>query len=239
MTPRIAIVTIFFPFFTPRPPPPIFIIVRKKLALLKILHVLSGAPMEKHFEFMDLALKGARQAARLGEVPVGAVTVRAGEILSQAHNLRETENLPTAHAELLAIDAASARLGSWRLENCILYVTLEPCLMCWGAIVLARVPEVYFGAYDAKAGVCGSVLSLHQETRFNHHPRVQGGIRAEECGKILSEFFGELRNRKGARVVEEACLESMCAGNRTEGSNPSPSAKSKLGRILRVRPAIK
>jgi tRNA(adenine34) deaminase len=186
----------FFPSFVLRPPPSSYIIVRKKRTLLKILPVLSGAPMENHFEFMDLALTGARQAALLGEVPVGAVVVRAGEVLSQAHNLRETKHRPTAHAELLAIEAASERLGSWRLEDCILYVTLEPCTMCWGAVVLARVAAVYFGAYDAKAGVCGSVLNLHQETRFNHHPRVQGGIRAAECGKILSEFFGELRNKK-------------------------------------------
>jgi tRNA(adenine34) deaminase len=152
--------------------------------------------MEKHFEFMDLALEGAHRAATLGEVPVGAVLVRGDEVLVQAYNLRERENRPTAHAELLAIEAASQRLRSWRLENCSLYVTLEPCLMCWGAIIQARIPNVYFGAYDAKAGVCGSVLNLHQETRFNHRVQVQGGIRAAECGKILSEFFGELRSRK-------------------------------------------
>lgn len=152
--------------------------------------------MEKHFEFMDLAIQEAQKASRLGEVPVGAVIVHGERILSRAHNLRETDQRPTAHAELLALEAASRELGTWRLEACALYITLEPCLMCWGAIILARIPHVYFGAFDKKAGVCGSVLSLHEEDRFNHRPQVQGGIKAEECGKILSDFFEELRIRK-------------------------------------------
>jgi tRNA(adenine34) deaminase len=207
MTPMMAIVIIFSLFFL-RPQSLIPIIVRKNRPLLKIRHVLSGAPMEKHFEFMDLALKGARRAALMGEVPVGAVIVRSGEVLSQAHNLRETGNCPTAHAEILAIEAASKKLGAWRLGDCALYVTLEPCLMCWGAIVLARIPEVFFGAYDPKAGVCGSILSLHEEDRFNHRPQVTGGIRSEECGKILSEFFEELRDGKKS-AEHQPCSEPL------------------------------
>lgn len=149
--------------------------------------------MENHIEFMALALKEAEKAARKGEVPVGAILTRGDEVLAGGHNLRERHRRPTAHAELLAIEAASDRIGAWRLEHCRLYVTLEPCLMCWGAIVLARIPEVYFGASDPKAGVCGSVLSLHQEGRFNHRPHVEGGILAEECGGLLSNFFAKLR----------------------------------------------
>ena len=151
---------------------------------------------QNHEYFMGLALGQARRAADLGEVPVGAVLVRDQEVLATAHNLRESQNRPTAHAELLAIEEASRKTGGWRLEECRLYITLEPCLMCWGAIVLARIPEVIFGAYDAKAGVCGSVLSLHEEEFFNHHPLVQGGVRADECGKVLSDFFAQLRTEK-------------------------------------------
>lgn len=151
---------------------------------------------QDHDYFMGLALAQACQAADRGEVPVGAAVVRGDEVLATAHNLRESQNRPTAHAELLAIENASREAGAWRLENCRLYITLEPCLMCWGAIILARVPEVIFGAPDAKAGVCGSVLSLHQEDSFNHHPVVQGGVRAEECGKVLSDFFAQLRTEK-------------------------------------------
>lgn len=145
-------------------------------------------------KWMELALKEAEKASLIQEVPVGAVIIRHGEILAQAHNLRETQQSPCAHAELLAIEAAAQKLDSWRLEETQLFVTLEPCLMCWGAIVLSRIPEVYFGAHDPKAGVCGSILSLHEEQRFNHHPKVAGGILAKECGEILSDFFKNLRD---------------------------------------------
>ena len=147
-------------------------------------------------KFMALALFQARQAEGRGEVPIGAVLVREGKVISRAFNLRETHNRPTAHAELLVIEKAARKIKSWRLEDTTLYVTLEPCLMCWGAIVLARIPRVVFGAMDPKAGVCGSVLSLHEKSRFNHHPEVRGGVLAQECGKILSDFFFSLRKQK-------------------------------------------
>ncbi len=146
--------------------------------------------------WMREALKLARRAGRLGEVPIGALVVLEGRILGRGFNLRETKKRPTAHAELLAIEQAARRLGRWRLTGANLYVTLEPCLMCWGAIVLARIPRVIFGAYDPKAGVCGSVLSLHEEGRFNHRPRIQGGVLEEECGRSLSEFFKKLREQR-------------------------------------------
>lgn len=154
---------------------------------------MSFQPDEK---FMEQALRLAKEALDFGEVPVGALVVRDNKVLAAGHNRKEAQLRPTAHAELLAIEAACERLGTWRLEHTQLYVTLEPCIMCWGAIIQARIPEVYFGAMDPKAGVCGSVMQLHETPRFNHHPQVQGGILAEPCGKILSDFFAGLRKGK-------------------------------------------
>lgn len=151
---------------------------------------------EKPEKFMKAALDLARRAEAKGEVPIGAVIVSEGQIVGRGYNLRETRKRPTAHAELLAIEAAARKLGRWRLEHTTLYVTLEPCLMCWGAIVLARIPRVVFGAKDPKAGVCGSLLSLHEERRFNSHPQVIGGLMEAECSSILSEFFKRLRKEK-------------------------------------------
>ncbi|HCU23473.1 MAG TPA: tRNA adenosine(34) deaminase TadA [Deltaproteobacteria bacterium] len=145
--------------------------------------------------FMRKALRLADRAAANHEVPIGAVVVKEGKIIGKGFNRRETRKRPTAHAELLAIEAAAKKLGAWRLAETTLYVTLEPCLMCWGAIILARIPRVVFGAQDPKAGVCGSVLSLHKERRFNHHPQVEGGILEKECGEILSAFFKQLRQQ--------------------------------------------
>lgn len=147
-------------------------------------------------KFMTQALAQARRAERLGEVPIGALVVKDGKILAQAYNLRETRNRPTGHAELLAIEKAARKVGAWRLTGATLYVTLEPCLMCWGAVILARIPRVIFGALDPKAGVCGSVLALHEERRFNHHPDVRGGVLGEACGQVLSNFFKGLRKEK-------------------------------------------
>lgn len=147
-------------------------------------------------KFMRLALAQARLAGKRGEVPIGAVLVRDGQVLTRAFNLRETRRSPSGHAELLAIEKAAKKLKAWRLADTTLYVTLEPCLMCWGVIVLARVPRVVFGAMDPKAGVCGSLLSLHEDKRFNHHPKVAGRILEEECGAVLTEFFSNLRAKK-------------------------------------------
>lgn len=145
---------------------------------------------------MRRALELAHEAQKIGEVPVGAVVVREDRVIAGAFNRKESDLRPTAHAELLAIEAACQSLGAWRLEATQLYVTLEPCIMCWGAILQARIPTVYFGAADPKAGVCGSVLQLHETPRFNHHPQVFGGLLARECGQILSEFFSDLRGQK-------------------------------------------
>jgi tRNA(adenine34) deaminase len=138
---------------------------------------------------MRLALDEAEDAAEAGEVPVGAVIVRDGEVMSRAANATVASSDATAHAELLAIQAASAVTGEQRLAGCTLYVTLEPCAMCAGAIVLARVDRVVFGAWDAKAGMVGSVGDLLREPKLNHRPDVQGGVLETECAGILSGFF--------------------------------------------------
>lgn len=164
--------------------------------------VLSQGPMpseEQKFKdlyYMEMALETARLAIPAGEVPVGAVLVQGERVLAKAHNRREIDQKPTAHAELLAIEAAASKLGTWRLLDTRLYITLEPCPMCWGAILNARIPEIVFGAADPKAGVCGSVLSLHEDRSFNHHPKVTAGVLAEQSGEVLSEFFLKLRETK-------------------------------------------
>ena len=146
--------------------------------------------MEK---FMKTALSEAALAAAEGEVPVGAVIVKDGEILARAHNLTETLNDPTAHAEVLAIREAASKLGWARLTGCTMYVTVEPCAMCAGAIVWARIEELYIGADDPKAGACGSVVNVAANPALNHEIKVHRGILKEECGDILKEFFRTLR----------------------------------------------
>lgn len=145
---------------------------------------------------MGLALAAAREALRHGEVPIGAVIVRNddGRILATAFNLRETRNDPTAHAERLALTIAGETLGSWRLEGCSLYVTLEPCVMCAGAIVLSRIDRVVYGAADPKAGACRSLYRILDDPRLNHHPMVQSGLGADESRSLLAEFFQKRRN---------------------------------------------
>ena len=142
--------------------------------------------------YMDQALELARQAAAEGEVPVGCVIVRNGEIVGRGRNRRETGRTALGHAEIQAISEACAALGGWRLWECTLYVTLEPCPMCAGAIINARIPRVVYGASDAKCGACGSVCDLFSMD-FNHHPVVEKGIREEEAAKLLTEFFQNLR----------------------------------------------
>ncbi len=141
---------------------------------------------------MSQALELAREAAAGGDVPVGCVIVRDGEVIGRGRNRREERGDATAHAEVEAIRDACARLGGWRLHRCVLYVTLEPCPMCAGAIVNARVTEVRYGVKDDKAGCCGSVLNLFEE-RFNHRPRVYQGPLKRECEAVLQEFFQKLR----------------------------------------------
>jgi tRNA(adenine34) deaminase len=143
--------------------------------------------------FMRLALREAQRAPVHEDVPIGAVLVHSGEVLAAAHNERELREDPTAHAEILALREAARALGSWRLLDCALYVTLEPCAMCAGAIVLARVPRVVFGATDPKAGAAGSVLEVLAEPRLNHRPEVLSGVLAPDCGQLLSGFFASRR----------------------------------------------
>ena len=150
--------------------------------------------MEREETFMRLAIGEAAQAAGEGEVPVGAVIVRGDAVISRAHNLRESGRSALAHAELLAIDAACRALGGWRLFECEMYVTLEPCPMCAGAIINSRLRRVVFGARDPKAGCCGSVLDLFAAP-FNHHPEIMGGVLEEECAALLRSFFRERRKR--------------------------------------------
>ena len=141
---------------------------------------------------MELALEQARLAANLNETPIGAVLVWEGEVAASAFNRRELDRIATAHAEILAINEACRKLGGWRLHKATLYVTLEPCPMCAGAIINARIKRVVYGASDRKAGCCGSILDLFREP-FNHYPEVTGGVLAEESAALLSNFFKKLR----------------------------------------------
>jgi len=143
--------------------------------------------------FMRLALREAEHALGHDDVPVGAVLVREGEVLGAGHNERELRQDPSAHAEMLALREGAGRLGSWRLLDCVLYVTLEPCAMCAGAIVLGRVPRVVYGTPDPKAGAAGSVLDILAEPRLNHRPAVAGGLLATECADLLRAFFASRR----------------------------------------------
>ena len=146
--------------------------------------------------FMQEALVEAGRAEALAEVPIGAVVVRAGEIVGRGHNLRETNQDPTAHAEMIAIRQSAERLGSWRLLDCTLYVTLEPCVMCMGGIILARIPYLVYGCRDPKVGAVGSIYNLAEDERFNHRVEVRENVLQNECSEQLSEFFRRLRQQK-------------------------------------------
>ena len=145
---------------------------------------------------MGLALEQARKAAALGEVPVGAVVVRGEELLGVGHNRRETDGDPLAHAELLALREATARVPGWRLLGCTMFVTLEPCARCAGALVNSRVGRLVYGAADPKAGFCGSLGDIPRDPRLNHRLEVVAGVRAEECGELLRGFFRGLRGTR-------------------------------------------
>jgi tRNA(adenine34) deaminase len=147
--------------------------------------------------YMNEALALARQAAAAGEVPVGAVVVKDGTVIGRGHNHPVAAHDPTAHAEVAAMRDAAAHLGNYRLVDCALYVTLEPCTMCAGAIMHARLGRVVYGAADPKAGACGSVVNLFAESRLNHHAVVVGGVMAEEAGKLLQDFFSARRRTTG------------------------------------------
>ena len=155
-------------------------------------------------EWMRLALAEARRAAELGEVPVGAVVVRGDELLGAGHNRREIEGDPLAHAELLALRQAAVRVAGWRLLGCTMYVTLEPCAMCAGALVNSRVERLVFGASDPKAGYCGSLGDIPRDPRLNHRLVVESGVLAEECGALLRAFFRRLRDEDDGSLVNRA-----------------------------------
>jgi tRNA(adenine34) deaminase len=146
--------------------------------------------------FMRLAIAEAKKAEMINEVPIGAIIVVGNEVIASAYNLRETQQRSIAHAELLAIDSACKKIGSWRLDEATLYVTLEPCAMCAGAIVLSRVKRVVYGAKDPKGGCAGTLMDLLQEDRFNHQSEVVHGVLEDECGLLLSDFFKRLRMEK-------------------------------------------
>ncbi|MBM7552264.1 tRNA adenosine(34) deaminase TadA [Thalassobacillus pellis] len=152
--------------------------------------------MHEDEKWMKIAIEEAYKAKAVGEVPIGAVIVKDGKAIASGYNLRETSQLASSHAEFIAIEQANQAVGSWRLEDCTLYVTLEPCPMCAGAILQSRIPRVVFGAFDPKAGCTGTLMNLLDDERFNHKSEVVGGILEDDCGGLLSEFFQELRLRK-------------------------------------------
>lgn len=150
--------------------------------------------MEK--KFMEEALKEAKKAYEKLEIPVGAVIVKEGKIIARAHNIKENKKDTTKHAEIIAIQKASKKLDNWRLMDCEMYVTLEPCSMCAGALIQSRIKKVYIGTMDPKTGACGSVLNLLEDYKFNHKVEIQTGIMQKECEQLLKEFFKELRKLK-------------------------------------------
>jgi tRNA(adenine34) deaminase len=155
--------------------------------------------LEQDKRYMHLAMQEASAAEALAEVPIGALVVRDGEIIGRGHNLRETEQDPTAHAEMIAIRQAAQKLGSWRLIDCTLYVTLEPCVMCMGGIILARIPHLVYGCRDPRVGAAGSIYNFSTDDRFNHQVQVREGVLQGECSDQLSSFFRQLREQKKQR----------------------------------------
>lgn len=151
-------------------------------------------PEQLDERFMEEAIELARRALDTEDVPVGALVVHESRVIGRGFNQREALQDPTAHAEMLALTAAAGKLGSWRLEACTLYVTLEPCAMCAGAIVLARISRVVFGAWDEKAGACGSVFNIACDPRLNHRAEILGGVRAGPCAGLLKDFFQKRRS---------------------------------------------
>lgn len=156
-------------------------------------------------KYMKEALKLAKKAAELGEVPVGAVIVHEGKIIARGYNRRELDQNGISHAELTAMQRACKKLNSWRLEDCTLYVTLEPCPMCTGAIINTRIPRVVIGATDPKGGAMGGVMDL-TDYPWNHHPEVKKGVMEQECGDILRQFFKELRERKKQNKITDSTI---------------------------------
>lgn len=155
---------------------------------------------EKEY-FMREAIREAKKAEAITEIPIGAVIVRDGEIIGRGYNQRETTNRAVSHAEIMAIEEANRHIDNWRLENCALFVTLEPCPMCSGAIIMSRIPDVYYGASDYKGGTAGTLMNLLEDQRFNHQAHVESGLLQEETSQLLSEFFKNLRLKKKERKL--------------------------------------
>ncbi len=156
--------------------------------------------MENHEYYMNVALEEAKKAYSKGEVPIGAVLVVNGEIVAKAHNMRENNQQALHHAEIIAIEEACRKIGFWRLDNSYLYSTVEPCVMCSGAIVQARIENVIYGASDPKNGCCGSKINLVDSNMFNHRANVISGVLASECSQLMGDFFRQLREEKGNSV---------------------------------------
>ena len=169
--------------------------------------------LQKHEHYMKLALEQAAKAGAVGEVPIGAIIVYKDEVIAAASNLRETTQNAVMHAELMAIQQACENIGSWRLEETTLYVTLEPCPMCAGAILQSRIPTVIYGARDKKAGCVHSLYELLNDERFNHQCEVIEGVLAEQCGQILTDFFRKLRTLKKEQKKERKLLEGQRIDN--------------------------
>ncbi len=159
--------------------------------------------METHEEYMRIAIEEAKIAASLGESPIGAVIVQDGKVVGRGHNTTETAKDPTCHAEMNAIRDAARNLGGWRLPRCSMYVTLEPCSMCAGAIVLARIEQLYIGTADPKSGACGSLRNIVSDERLNHRVEVHTGVLQEECSGLLKDFFKQLRKKKNKTPEEQ------------------------------------
>ena len=157
-----------------------------------------GDACAEDLTFMCMALEEAAKASDVGEVPIAALIVQGNQVLAQTHNYRELWQDPTAHAEVIAIRAAAHRLGTWRLTDTTLYATVEPCSMCIGAIILARIPRIVFGAWDLKAGACGSVFNLPSEPKLNHRVAVTGGVLEQESQALIQKFFKQLRDTSSA-----------------------------------------
>ena len=152
--------------------------------------------MEKEIRFMKEAIKEAKKAELIDEVPIGCVIVKDDRIVVRGHNVRETKKTPLGHAEIIAIDKASKKLGAWRLQDCDIYITLEPCIMCAGAIIQSRIRHVYYGAKDPKGGAIESSINVLEAKSINHHPEITSGILEEECSNIISQYFKRKREKQ-------------------------------------------
>lgn len=169
----------------------------RNVAALSYLFMCDGfINMTTQEKYMQFALKEASKSALIDEVPIGCVIVKDGKIIARGHNVRETTNDPLGHSELIAIRKASKKLSNWRLEGCDLYVTIEPCIMCSGAIIQSRIEHVYYGASDSKGGAFGSSINVLTAEKINHHPEIIGGILSEECSQIIKEYFKKKRKSR-------------------------------------------